>query len=215
MRALDPRLFLEDPDVHSLVLHQRADLVAADVDTAGSGAFVIFAEPVPKGQIYVVKTVVPYAQERTNVGLPDATYQMIAPQAGNTFFSFEPAVDTGSPFMIKSNVNAPQTAAAPINNDRQQTNGITFISSDPWSDAQRSMLNPLFTIVARANKVIRVVFRIIPPGVTNPIVGYSVGGTTANTKRVDFAGVVMAGVQMSEQTYDGIMQRLDLQTGVA
>lgn len=221
MRPIDPRFYLDDPDAKSLgPLTYRSDLTAPDIPTMGTGRYVIARETIPKGQVWIIKTIVPFAQERVNVGLGTESVQMMDPLKANNWFTFEPYINGSSPFILKADMNTPRAAAGPLqNNDRFQSAGITCISVHPWSDAQRSMFNPLFTIVVRAARTFTVVFSVLPqssdPAAALPTAGtYAVGGA-GGARRVDFAGVVLSGVQMSEQLYDDMQLSLQREGRIA
>lgn len=219
MFPVDPRFWAQDTNARTLgPLDVRCDLTAADVETAGTNQIIIGTIKVPPGQVYVLKTLVPYAMERVNVGLATETFQMMNPVTANGFFSFEPIISDGAPHVLGTNYNAPRLAASPLNSDRSTSKGISHISQNPWQDTQRSMFNPLFTMVVPADKVFSVIFRILPVGAQNPIPAggqFSVGGAVAGTRRVDFAGFMVSGVQMSESHYKRTLAVLDEQPGVA
>ena len=218
MFPVDPRFWAQDSNARTLgPLDVRCDLTAADVETAGTNQIIIGSIKVPQGQLYVIKTIVPYAMERVNGGLATGTFQVLDPVSGNGFFSFEPIVSDGAPHVLGTNYNAPRLAAAPLNNDRSTSKGVSHISQNPWQDTQRSMFNPLFTIVVPSDKVFSVIFRILPVGAQSPIPAggqFGIGGA-GGTRRVDFAGFMVSGVQMSEQHYTRTLELLNNQEGVA
>lgn len=218
MFPVDPRFWLQDSNARTLgPLDVRCDLTATDVETVGTNQIVIGRIAAPPGQCYVFKTFVPYAMERTNVGLATETFQMMNPVTSNGFFVFEPVVSDGAPHLLGTNFNAPRIAGAGVNNDRSSSKGISYISQNPWQDTQRSMFNPLFTIVVPSDKVFSVIFRILPVGSASPIPAggqFGIGGA-GGTRRVDFAGFMVSGVQMSQQHYDNTFARIDAEPGVA
>lgn len=206
MEIVNPQFFVSDPQVRPFVLDSRVDLAAPDVPTVGTGRYVIQTIRPPRGQVYVVKTFVPYAAARTDVGLAAESFVYLGSEA-NGFFSYEPLINDNSPFIIEEDFNAPRAAAGPLlNADRQRSKGISYITRDPWNEASQAFFNPLFTFLIPSNAVYRVVFSLLPPAtaaaIPNP---YQIG---TGTKRVDFAGCVTAGLQMPEQHYHGIVQRL-------
>lgn len=218
MFPVDPRFWAQDSNARTLgPLDVRCDLTAADVETAGTNQIVIGSIKVPQGQLYIIKTLVPYAMERVNVGAAAETFQMMNPVTANGFFSFAPVVSDGAVHVLGTNYNAPRLAAAPLNNDRSASKGISHLSQNPWQDTQRAMFNPLFTIVVPSDKVFSVIFSILPVGAQSPIPAggqFGIGGA-GGTRRVDFAGFVVSGVQMSEQHYTRTLELLNNQEGVA
>lgn len=206
MEIVNPQFFVSDPQVRPFVLDSRVDLVAPDVPTVGTGRYVIQQIRPPRGQIYVVKTFVPYAAARIDVGLATESFVYLGPEA-NGFFSYEPLINDNSPFIIEEDFNAPRIAAGPLlNADRQRSKGVSYIARDPWNEATQAFFNPLFTFVIPSNAVYRIVFSVLPAAAAAPIPNpYQIG---TGPKRVDFAGCVTAGLQMPEQHYHGIVQRL-------
>lgn len=219
MYPVDPRFWLQDTNVRTLgPLDVRCDLTAPDVETAGTNQIVVGRIRAPKSQVYVFKTFVPYAMERVNVGnAATETFQMMNPVTSNGFFVFEPVVTQGAPHIMGTDYNRPRLAAAPLNNDRSASKGIASISQNPWLDTQRAMFNPLFTIVVPSDKEFTVLFSILPVGTASPIPAggqFGIGGA-GGTRRVDFAGFMVSGVQMSQQHYDNTFAKVDAEPGVA
>lgn len=213
---IDPKFFLADPQVRPFVIDERVDLTAPNVPIAATGKFIVTELRPPRGQVYLIKNITPYAMERVNVGnVATESFQLISAPSAAGFFSFEPTVNDNSPFIIEQNYNAPKTANAASlnNNDRVRAKGIGYITDSPWLAAQNSWFNPLFTILVPSNAVFRLIFSILPVSATDPIPAggrFGVNGV-GGTRRVDFAGSILVGQQMSEQYYHGLTQRVSAQ----
>lgn len=209
---IEPKFFLADPQIRPFVFDQRVDLTAPNVPIAAAGKYIVTELRPPRGQVYLIKNLTPYAMERTNVGLATESFQLISAPTAAGFFTFEPTVNDNAPFIIEQDYNAPKTAGAASlnNNDRVRAKGIGYIADSPWAVAQNSWFNPLFTIFVPSNAVFRLVFSILPVSATDPIPAagrFGVGGV-GGTRRVDFAGSILVGQQMSEQYYHGLAQRV-------
>ena len=200
MPAVDPKYFLDDPQVKSFVRTRRVDLTAplAQLDVISQGRFAIYRNRTASGQVEVVQYLAPFVEERTDVGTPDESFQRIPSARADGFFSFNPLVNNNPPLIIEINMNRPTTAAAAANNDRAIQGGITFMSDSPWIDAQR--FNPNFAFPVVAGQELVVTFELLPAAVAGAIPNpYQIG---AGTKRVDFAGVVVHGVVMPQPVFD-------------
>ncbi len=205
MMLIDPRQYLADKIARYWYRSARIDLVATDVPTDGSNRFVVYLEKPPDNTVFIVKAVAMFAQERLNVGTPAETVRMLNPVDANGWFSYELSVNNSNAIESKMDMNSPMTAAAPLNSQRQVTTGISWLSSDPWSDVQK-VWNPMFTVLVPSASPLKVVFSIPQLPAATPIPNnFSVGGSVAGTQRVDFAGVVMAGIQMPEQAYRSLV----------
>lgn len=213
---IEPKFFLADPQIRPFILDERVDLLASNVPVSATGKFIVSELRPPRGQVYLIKNITPYAMARTNVGAGDESFQFLSSIVAGGFFSFEPTVNDNSPFIIEQNYNAPRVSAAPAalnNNDRVRAKGIGYISDAPFTVAQNSWFNPLFTILVPSNAVFRLIFSILPVSTTLPLPAggqFGVGGV-GGTRRVDFAGSVLVGQQMSEQYYHGLAQRVAAQ----
>lgn len=197
---------LADPNATPFEWDNRVDLL--DAPTISEGIFIVFEDTVPNGQTWLIKAVMPHVYARTNVGTINENYRALTPQEANGYFSWELQVAGEAP-TISANYNSPRLASAPQDSDRANLNGISFISESPHADAAKSWGNPLFTIRAEAGRLVQVLFRINPLGATSPIPnGYSVGGLTVGTRRVDFAGCLLVGVVSGSQIYDQEAERL-------
>ncbi len=217
MRLIDPQGFMPDPNIVPFVTDQRQDLLAPDAPlisgtpaTAGVAPgsnckFVVFDMTVPQGQVQIIKVIAPYAMKRTNVGVAGVeSFQILTPEEANGCFTFEPMVDDVSPYIITQNFNAPRLAAGTlVNNDRQRTSGITYISRDPYTDVSRAWYNPLHSILVPSGRRFRVIFSLLPPAIASPMLNVFTYGTPAvpGNKRVDFAGVIVAGQTIPEQMF--------------
>ena len=214
---IEPKFFLADPQIRPFIIDERVDLLAANVPISATGKFIVSELRPPRGQVYLIKNITPYAMARINVGAADESFQLLSPIAAGGFFSFEPVVNDNSPFIIEQNYNAPRVDALPAalnNNDRDRAKGIGYISDAPFTVAQNSWFNPLFTILVPSNAVFQIIFSILPVSTTLPLPAggqYSVGGVVVGSRRVDFAGSVLVGQQMSEQYYHGLAQRVAAQ----
>jgi len=205
---ITPSFFLADPQARPFVYDQRIDLTAPNAPTVSQGRYVVQEIVPPRGQVFLVKTFVPYAVRRTDVDTPSESFEYLASQPTDGFFSFEPLVNNNSPFLIDLDFNSPKVEAGPLNNnDRQRSKGISYCSTEPWNDVRNGWFNPLFSFLIPSNAVYRVVFSLLPistlDGAQIPN-AYQIG---AGTKRVDFAGCITVGLQMSEQYYHGLVQR--------
>jgi len=214
---IEPSYFLADPQVRPFVSDQRQDLAAANAPITSEGHFIIASLKPPRGQVVIIKAIVPYAMERILVGAAEETVRMLDPVNANGFFSFAPSINDAAPFIIEQDYNAPRIAL--FNDlDRVRSPGISDISQQPWADAQRSWFNPLFSILVPSDAVFRIVFSILPPATTSPLPPggqYGINGA-GGTRNVDFAGCMIVGQQMSAQYYHGLEQRFGItrSTGV-
>jgi hypothetical protein len=212
MSFIDPRYFLADPEVRPFILDQRQDLTAPNVTILGTNRFVVFELVPPRGQVYLIKNFVPYAMQRINVAGVNATFEMIPSADAAGFFAFEPLLNDNSPFIIEQSYNAAKTSGAvSLNNeDRTRTKGIGYISDSPYADAQNAWFNPLFSVLVPGQSLFRVAFSILSPSLADPLPAagrFGVGGV-GGTRRVDFAGCVLVGQQMTEQYYHGLARTL-------
>ena len=206
---IESQFYVADPTAKPFVLDFRQDVTAADIETAAAGVFVICRVAPPSNQMFLIKSMVFYAMERTNVGLVTESAQFIDPAVSNGFFSFQPLVGRNSPFIVELDFNAPRIAAAPLNADRTRTKGISYTSMDPWRDTQTAWFNPMFTILVPTSEEFSVNFSLLrngaaPNGLPNT---YTIGAP--GPKRVDFAGVMIAGIQMTEQAYRDVVEELN------
>lgn len=201
-------LYYVSPDEKMFVYDYRHDVTAADCPTVAQGEYVVMDFQVPKSSVWIIKGFVPYAMERTDVGGVTESARYILPEEGNGWFSFAPVAAGGPPFVISTNYNAPQNdTGAQRDSIRQKANGISQISLRPYTDAVWQMYNAFFSMPVRSEQRFQAIFSLMGPpapgagvAINNP---YSIGTPVAPaTKRVDFAGVVVAGVMMSETAYN-------------
>jgi len=200
MPAIDPRFFLDDPQIKSFVRTRRVDLTApvAQLDTVSQGRIVVYRNRTASGQVEIVRYIAPYVEERTDVGTPSESFRCIDPRDANGFFAFNPLVNNNPPLVLDVNINRPTTAASPSNNQRAVVGGIIFMSGDPWIDAQR--FNPNFSFPVTSDQELVITFELLPAAVTGGIPNpYQIG---AGAKRVDFAGVVVHGVLMPQPVFN-------------
>lgn len=206
---LDPRKFLHDRNATYWEVDQRQDLTASDVEQVGTGQYVIWKYRAPKGQVVIVKGMAHYAFARTAVGNPvNESMSIIPGSSGNGFFLYSPRLESGTPFQMNLDYNAPQTAGgSPLNTRRQAGSGRSNITDQPLFDALRTMEQSFFTIKIPSEKELSIVFSLLPASPTSPIPNtYAVG---SGQKRVDFAGSLLVGLQMSESYYDEIVRDMD------
>ena len=202
MFVIDPTNFLADTQAKPFVRDFRSDLLAPDIKTQSVGRYFIAEHRVPRGTVLVVKGLVPYACERTDVGTVNEAFDFIDPEVGNGNFSFEPQINGNAPFISSIDYNAPRTASGTkLNADRVRQNGYSQISKRPLDDAKNEWFNPMYSFVVPADATLAVIFTILRVGTTSPIPNpFSIG--VATEKRVDFAGVVLVGLEMPEQAYN-------------
>lgn len=208
MTIIDARNFIEDPSAKPFIQDFRVDLLASDVPTESTGRYIVCKMPTPKGQVNLVKGFVPYVMQRTLIGGALESFQIIDPKDANGHFAFEPFVGGNLPFIISQDYNAPRTAGGTLlNQDRIQRKGVGFVSNQPWHDAMSIWQNPMFCMRVPSEVLFSVVFSILPVGIASGVGGvYTVDASAS--KRVDFAGVVVVGMTMSEQSYDAISRDL-------
>jgi hypothetical protein len=205
-------------DVHSLIADEqiipfkhedRHDITnPADGIQISENRFVACQFTQPKGQVVVIKAIAPYLMFRANAGGANETLQFIPGSDANGFFAFEPLVNNQSPYVIRSNVNAPTTSAAALDTDRIRSPGTTLIPDDP-ALLEYTPKDPFFKILVRGGKTFTLVCEILRDATANPIPDpFEIGATaiTAN-RRVDFAGALIYGVTMPEQLYNKLQKQ--------
>ena len=205
MVAVSPPLFLADPQVRPFARDSRADLAAPDILQVSNQEFVIYSNKTKKGQVEVIKSNSPYAVRRTDVNTPQESFEMIPPEEGNGWVSFTPQINGQCPIVLDIDYNAPRNLPGPLSNlDRIKRAGISSLSPRPWEAAQYQQ-HPLFSFIVPSKAELIVTFSLLPPAVVNPIANpFTIGGL--GQKRVDFAGVVIAGVQMPQHLYDSLLK---------
>lgn len=217
MTLTDPRYFMRDTEAQPFLSDYRVDLTASDVPlesgTAGQpGArYIVTQIRPPRGQVLLIKAWQPYAMKRTDIGTPAESFTMLDPLEAGGHFSFEPLVGGLAPIVANLNVNAPRDLAGPLlNSDRVIGKGVSFISSSPYADVQRTGFNQNFTIEVPSDRLFTVVFSLIDNtafagALSNP---FQVTTDPAVLKRVDFAGTVVSGIIMSDQRYQQLTKEI-------
>lgn len=211
MHPINPRQWLPDGRVQPLFLHNEIDLVSpGEVYTVGTvpPVFLALKVLVPKDTVYIIKSMAFWVKQRINEGDAAAeTARYIDPTNGDGFFAFEPLIDDASVYFIDLNTAAYQTAAGALagGTQRIQAKGFTQLSVTPLQDVDRAWNNTLSSFAVTSQKTLMVRFRILPAATTAPMPYiYSVGGATAGTRRVDFAGVCVRGQRLTEQDYNAM-----------
>jgi hypothetical protein len=221
MTLIDPRYFMRDPEAQPFLSDYRVDLAAPDVPLESgtqyttSARYIVTQIRPPKGQTLLIKAFQPYAMKRTNIDADDESFALIDPLEAAGHFNFEPLVGGLAPIVAQLNVNAPRELAVPpvlLNSDRVVGKGVSFISSTPYADVMRSGFNQNFTIEVPSDRLFTVVFSIIDgTAFASPLpIGGQFQVTTdpAVTKRVDFAGVVVSGIIMSDQRFQQLTKEI-------
>lgn len=213
MTLIDPRYFMRDSEAQPFLSDYRVDLVASDVPIESTGRYIVTQIRPPKGQTLLIKAWQPYAMKRTNIGTPTESFEMLDPLEADGHFNFEPLVGGLAPIVAQLNVNAPRVLAGPLlNSDRIIGKGVSFLSTTPYADVQRSGFNQNFTIEVPSDRLFTIVFSLIDDdaiAANLPSGGQFQITTDPNvTKRVDFAGAVVAGIIMSDQKYQQLTKEI-------
>jgi len=198
--------FVADEQIKPIIIEERHDLTASDVTKITPERFVIFKLVPPKGQVVVVKSIAPFVCRRTDIGDPALeSFEYIPAIEANGFMNWQPLVNGTAPFIIKTNINNPETLAAPPSDasNRFQSPGLTSFSDDPQKDLFITKQHS-FNILVRGEKEFSIQFRLVGSTGAGAMPNvYTVGGAGAG-KRVDFAGAMIYGVTMPEQLYNKI-----------
>lgn len=200
------------PNVRPFEFTRRIDLLAGNVKQLSSDVYVIFEEETPAGQIRIVRNIAPFAEARVNVGTPQETFENITPEVGDGWFAFDPQVETQSAVVMNVDMNSPKNAGGTLNNnDRTLSAGTTFLAAQPRVEAWR--YNPALSFVVESKKKLSVTFRLLSVSTASAIANPFQIGDTAGliTKRVDFAGVVVAGYSMPVSTFQLLQTRGKIQ----
>lgn len=219
MTLIDPRYFMRDPEAQPFLQDYRVDLVAPNVPLesgtqyTASARYIVTQIRPPKGQTLLIKAWQPYAMKRTNIGTASESFALIDPLECAGHFNFEPLVGGLAPVVAQLNLNAPRDLAGPLlNSDRVIGKGVSFISSTPYADVMRSGFNQNFTIEVPSDRLFTVVFQLVDgTAFASPLpLGGQFQVTTdpAVTKRVDFAGVVVSGIIMSDQRFQQLTKEI-------
>jgi hypothetical protein len=169
----------------------------------------VFSLRPPRGQVYVIKAMAPYAMQRINVNAPNETVRHITAINGGTWFQFEPLVNGSAAVLMESDLVARRTglpAGTLTNNDRAQTKGISGIYENPDEavDRQLSGYHDHYDIEVPGDRPFDIIFSLITPAVASAIANPYVVPTAAvpaPLTRVDIAGAVVAGRVYDDQTY--------------
>lgn len=199
------------PDVQPFQIERRADLVAGGLRQVSDNTFVIFRDATPDGQVRIVKNIAPFLQRRINMTTPQETVEYVSPEEADGFFAFNPLVSDRSAVASNIDFNAPAISSAALDTDRTVSGGTSFLSARPKVDAQR--WNPLYNFPVEAKQELSVNFTVLALADTSPLPGAPVIGDAAGLvlNRIDFAGVVIFGVQMPVTTYNQIIQQSRIQ----
>lgn len=206
MQLLHPLHFLDDPQIRAFVRTQRVDLAASNCPILSTNRYICFSYQVPDGQCLIVKGMSFFACERTDIGTTTEAFRYLTSNEANGYFSFQPLVDRNSPFLVNLDFNSPKIVTGTLNNsDRVGSNGYTEVSEAPQRDV-RMVESPIFTVAVPSGKLFEVCFSVLPVSTLNSS-GIPAGGqfqVGTGSKRVDFAGAVISGLQMPQQLYDQI-----------
>jgi len=203
--AIAPREFLADPSVRPMARTRRVDLTAPDVPQLNTEEFIVYENITKKNEVEVIRYIVPFAMERTDIGTPSESFAMLDPQTANGHFIFSPKVNGKTIDNVDLNLNTPRDSTGTLSNaDRTIRGGINFVSMDPWIDSQR--YNPLFAIPVPSQTEFLVTFAITPLSTVSPIPNpFRIG---VGAQRVDFAGVIISGVILPQQLFDKLLHEL-------
>jgi hypothetical protein len=202
--AIDPLAFLVDDEIRPFQIDIRHDLTGTGAQacpTLSNGLFIVHDHVVPDNTAEVIMGVFPHVWERTNVGLVTASVKLLDFRDVAGWVLFDSTKDNNQPFLVQNNYNKPTIAAAPNDLDRDTERGSTFLSDDAPIIENIGMRNPLSTIYLPAKSLFRVLFSLTPAApppnnIPNP---YQIG---VGPKRIDFAGALVFGLRMPQQTYD-------------
>jgi hypothetical protein len=202
-------LFVHD-QMRPFKRNRRVDLLAPNTPEFSGGRFVVYENRTKKGQVEVIKAIVPYAQRRTDVATPSESFEMIDPMEGDGFFAYTPLKAGQPPIIVDVNFNSPRAAAGPLNNnERQIASGISHLSSRPWVDANRGWPD-YFAFAIESEVLLQVTFEILPPSTSAaalpPGGQFQIGPGVG--KSVDFAGVIIAGVVMPQYVFNKLVENV-------
>lgn len=189
--------YIHDAKLRLYLREERHDLGGANVPRQGPSQYRVFEYTVPDGQVLIVRNIIPYVMERTDIGSASESAQIIDPEQVNGLVAFEPYVNNQTAHIIEINYNLPTAiGSTPDDATRTLARGITHVSADPWIDARRGYEDSIYSFPVPAQATFTVVFRILPAG-TN----FNTFAIASGAKRIDFAGVVIIGVQLSESDF--------------
>lgn len=207
MMLLSPRYFMADPQARPFIRDEKHDLTSTDAPTQSQGRFIIYSRKVPKGQVEIVTALSPYVAARSGAGASQ-TVVNLSPEAANGWFLFEPQVDRAAPFRNDIDFVQYDDLAGATDSLRTRANGIAYVSQNPFTDARNQFNQPssAFSTVVKGGSQFEVIFSIITTGgISLP---YTIGATA---KRVDFAGCLVMGIEMSQQAYDAVVNKVQNQ----
>lgn len=201
-----------DPSILPFTRDHRVDLLASDVETLSTNRFVVYRNRLTKGQVEIVKALVPYACRRIDIGdasgNPAESFEYIPPEEGDGFFAYSLLKNGQPPIIMDLDYNAPRPANATLSNkERQKRSGISNLSVTPWRDATSGAGALPVAIPFESENEQLVTFEILPASTVTPLPAagrFTVG--VAATKRVDFAGVLIIGVQMPQSLYNALVK---------
>jgi hypothetical protein len=205
---LDGRGFLVDDAVKPFIHDRRIDLVAAQAAAApvfpALPEFLMFDYVCEKDMVLLVKAIIPYAQERIDAGLATERLRFVPSNVGNTSFIFTPYVASGALALFDWQYDPDNTAATAANEPTAGGKGFTSISQEPKHDAEVAWLSPMVTYaLVTPEQHFRVTFKLMPG--TSPgrflIPPLPPALPDPNAQRVDKAGCVVVGMQMTHQAY--------------
>lgn len=208
--AIDPLAFLVDEEIRPFEDDQRQDLTGTGAQACpilSEGLFIVHQHTVPENTAEVILNVFPHVWARTNIGAPAESVVPLDPKVCAGFVLFDVTKDINQPYLVSHNYNSPTLAANPNNTDRQTVRGNTWLSADQPILMNVGMRNPLSTIYLPAKSVLRVIFRLAPIASANPIpTTLVIGGAAAPAdNRIDFAGALVSGLRMPQQTYEKLL----------
>lgn len=215
---LDGRQFIIDNSVKPFIHDRRIDLVAAQAAGApvfpAAPEFLIFDARVDKQQVWLIKAIIPYAQQRINPALVTERLQFIPSSVGNTSFVFTPYISGGALGLFDFKYNPANTSATAANEPSVGGKGFTTISQEPMMDAHRALLSPVFTYAfVPPDTDFQVTFRLMPGGNLPaafyiPPLAVPEPDPNIDRQRVDMAGCLIVGLQMSQQAYNQMVGEL-------
>lgn len=205
--ATSPMQFLVDDEIRPFEIDIRHDLTGTGLEACpilSSGVYIVHEHVVPDNTAEVVLNVYPHCWARTNIGDPDESVQQLDPLQTAGFVLFDVTRDNGQPTLVENNYNKPTLAASPNDRDRDSVRGKTFTSPHAPLLQLAGLQTPLGALYYPARSTFRVIFRLAPVAPANAVDGYIIGSPTAppDAKRIDFAGALVTGVRMPQQTYD-------------
>lgn len=189
----------------TLLWDRTVDLLAADTPVVATGEYVVLRERLGPQEVVRATAVYPYLRRRVNVGDPDEGVEPIleTDRFAAGWFLFQVTVDGQAPVQFKTDYVAPRVAAAPLNNDRVGGCGLSWVTTNPWVEAQKASPNTLFWFLAKSGSTVQVTFRLLPPAAANPIpIRPLIGaGSPDLLARYDFAGITIYGNRWTNQQY--------------